>query len=250
MSNRTRSALLVVCAAMLVVTACGTASGPASTLTPAAVTSQASPSTGAPAANPSDEPAETGRVVAQVLGSGNFPGYSVEAPSGWSASDGHFVVKSSGGVIGLSVWDVTQVARDPCQWQGQMYDPGPAVDDLVQALVAQRLRNATTPTDVTLAGYPGQYLEWSVPADMVVTGDADFAGCSVEPSNGHRDFRSWLSSAGGSRYQQVAGQVDRLWVLDIDGQRLVVDATYSPDTTEVDQAELGQVAESLRFESP
>jgi hypothetical protein len=153
-------------------------------------------------------------------------------------------------VIGLSVWDVTQVPRDPCQWQGQLYDPGPTVDDLVQALIAQRLRNASKPTDVTLAGYPGQYLEWSVAADMVVTGDADFAGCDVEPSNGHRDFISWLSSAGGSRYQQVAGQVDRLWVLDVDGQRLVVDATYSPHTTEIDRAELGQVAESLRFENP
>jgi hypothetical protein len=145
---------------------------------------------------------------------------------------------------------VTQVPRDPCLWQGQLYDPGPTVDDLVQALVAQPLRDASKPTSVTLAGYPGQYLEWSVPVDMVVTGDADFVGCSVEPSNGHRDFISWLSSGGGSRYQQVAGQVDRLWVLDVDGQRLVVDATYSPGTTEVDRAELGQVAESLRFENP
>lgn len=239
---------------LLVAAACSAAqersSAPlaASTPVPTASSSQSMTSTGAPTASPSVEPAETARLAAQVLGSGNFPGYSVEAPSGWSAGDGHFVVKS--GVIGLSVWDVTQVPRDPCLWQGQLYDPGPTVDDLVQALVAQPLRDASKPTSVTLAGYPGQYLEWSVPVDMVVTGDADFVGCSVEPSNGHRDFISWLSSGGGSRYQQVAGQVDRLWVLDVDGQRLVVDATYSPGTTEVDRAELGQVAESLRFENP
>ena len=244
---------LAMAGILLVAAACSAAperssgSVAASTPLPAASSSQSTTSTRAPTASSSVEPAETARLFAQVFGSGNFPGYSVEALRGWYASGGHFVVKASVGVIGLSVWDVTQVPRDPCQWEGQLYDPGPTVDDLVQALVAQLLRNATTPTDVTLAGYPGQYLEWSVPADMVVTGDADFAGCSVQPSNGHRDFISWLHSGGGSRYQQVAGQVDRLWVLDVDGQRLVVDATSSPDTTEADRAELGQIAESLRF---
>jgi hypothetical protein len=53
-----------------------------------------------------------------------------------------------------------------------------------------------------------------------------------------------------SSYQQVAGQVDRLWVLDVDGQRLVIDATYSPDATDADRAEQGQVLESLRFGAP
>ena len=216
--------------------------------TPAISSSQAATST--PTTSPTIEPPTSRRIAGRVLGSGTFPGYSVQAPDGWFTSDGFFVVKSSGSVIGLSVWDVTQVPRDPCLWEGQLDDPGPTVDDLVEALVAQRRRNATTPTDVTVAGYHGRYLEWSVPDDMVVTGDADFEGCSIEPSNGHRDFISWLSSSGGSRYQQVAGQVDRLWVLDVDGQRLVVDATYSPGTTMVDRAELGQVAESLRFENP
>jgi hypothetical protein len=104
--------------------------------------------------------------------------------------------------------------------------------------------------DVTLDGHPGKYLEWSVPSDMVVTGDADFAGCDTQPSNGHRDFVSWLPSGAGERYQQVAGQVDQLWVLDVDGQRLVVDATYSPNATTADRGELADVAASLRFERP
>ena len=54
----------------------------------------------------------------------------------------------------------------------------------------------------------------------------------------------------GNRYEQVPGQVDRLWVLDVHGQRLIVDATYSPDTPQADRAELTQVVESLRFVSP
>ena len=189
-------------------------------------------------------------IDGSVFGTGDYPSYTVQAFPGWSSPDGHFVIKTSSEVFGPSVWDVSLVARNPCHWRGNLVDPGPTVDDLVAALVAQPMRNATTPTDVTLGGYRGQYLEWSVPADMVVTGDADFQGCDVEPSNGHLDFVSWLGDGEGERYQQVAGQVDRLWILDVGGQRLVIDATYSPDTTEADRDELGRVAESLRFEDP
>ena len=51
----------------------------------------------------------------------------------------------------------------------------------------------------------------------------------------------------GDRCQQVAGQVDRLWVLDVEGQTLLVDATYTPATSEADREELDQVVASLRF---
>jgi hypothetical protein len=190
-------------------------------------------------------PTAAGRQVAQVIGSGSYPGYAVVLPDGWT-DDGAFLLRG-GGVLGLSVWDVGEVPRDPCHWKGQMVHPGPSVDDLVRVLVAQRLRHPSTPTDVTLAGHRGRYLVWSVPATMVVTGDADFAGCDVWPDNGHRDFVSWLGNGVGERYQQVAGQVDRLWVLDVNGQRLVVDAAYSPDTTQVERDELGRVVESLEF---
>jgi len=57
----------------------------------------------------------------------------------------------------------------------------------------------------------------------------------------------------GERYQQVAGQVDRLWILDVDGQRSLVDATCSPDASdtdldELDLDELDAVAASVRFD--
>ena len=62
---------------------------------------------------------------------------------------------------------------------------------------------------------------------------------------------SWLATdPDGESNEQVAGQVDRLWVLDVKGQRLVVDATYSPDTTSADRAELASVVASLRFVAP
>ncbi len=198
--------------------------------------------------------ASTGAAVltigVEVIGGGDYPSFTVEAPVTWSAPDGHFVVKSGSGILGMSVWDVGKVPRHPCHWRGRLYDPGPTVDELVEALASQPLRNSTTPTDVTLGGYRGRYLEWSVPSDMVVTGDADFEGCDFQPPDSHTDFVSWFGDGFGERYQQFAGQIDRLWVLDVDGQRLVVDATYAPGTSEADRDELTQIAKSLRVADP
>lgn len=219
-------------------------------LTSACTSSTSSAPSSSPA-EPTGTPAGLASIDASVMGNGHYPGFTVQAPSTWS-TDGYFVMNHTGGVVeGISVWDVGQVPANPCHWRGHLHDPGPTVGNLVATLAAEPMRNATTPTDVTLGGYRGRYLQWSVPADIVVTGDSDFAGCSVFPSNGHRDFVSWFSTGGeGERYQQMAGQVDRLWVLNVNGQRLVVDAAYSPNTTQAQRDELGQVATSLRFSPP
>jgi hypothetical protein len=219
-------------AMVLVATACsdGTADGPQTT----------SP------AVPSPTEGTLASADGEIVGDADHPGYSIEVPAGWSTLDGHFFVKDGGGVLGMSVWDVSQVPHDPCHWKRTMSEVGPSVDDLVDALSSQELRDPTAPVDVTLAGHDGQYLELSVPDDWIVTGDADFKGCD-DPGNGHQDFVSWLGRDEGDRWQQVAGQVDRVWVLEVDGQTLLVDATYSPDISAADREELDQVVTSLRF---
>ena len=201
----------------------------------------------------SPEPASTtasdaDRIEGRVLGDGDYPTYTVEASPGWSTSDGHFIIGSGAMVQGVSVWDVGVVPKDPCHWKDTSADPGPSVEELVRAIVAQRSRDASEPEPVTLDGHEGMFIEWSVPSDLIVTGDADFEGCDSERPEGHEDFVSFFGDGFGERYQQVAGQVDRLWILDVDGQRLVVDATYSPDADEAAREELQAVVESIRFE--
>jgi hypothetical protein len=180
--------------------------------------------------------------------------YTVVVPAGWFALGTDLVDKypetgKRRPVLGLSVWDVGQVPRDPCHWQGKGLDPGPSVETLVAALVAEKMRNATSPTDVTLAGYEGKYFEWSVPADMMSSTWTDFDGCDLSSDGVDRDFVSWFANdpTHDERYEEVPGQVDRLWVLAVNGQRLVVDATYSPDTTQADRAALSRVVDTLRF---
>ena len=108
------------------------------------------------------------------------------------------------------------------------------------------------PVSVSLGGYDGKYLEWSVPKDIA------FSSCDKDPSDGQSYFESWTgsklwspswdSSGTTDRYQQAPGQVDRLWILDVQGRRLVIDATYMPGSTARDRLDLQQVIDSIRFE--
>ncbi len=194
-----------------------------------------------------------GAHALHVMGTGTYPGYTVIVPMGWfDLESGRFVDKypetgKPRPVLGFSIWDVGQVFRDPCHWQGQGFVPAPGVENLVAALVAQKLRNATTPTDVTLAGYAGKYLEWSVPADMKSSTWTSFDALRPPIPTSIATSYSWLGNGTGDRYEEVPGQVDQLWVLDVNGQRLVADATYSPDTTPAQRAALAQLVASLRF---
>ncbi len=187
---------------------------------------------------------------ATFKGAGAYPEVTVEVPSAhdWTMVGNFAVVSETGGSSrGVAFWDVGKVARDPCHSLGKLYDPGPSVDDLVGALRSQAMRRATAPTDTTLAGYPATYLELSVPADMVVNEEADFAGCDVQ-GNGHRDFVSWEGAGGqGERFHQMAGEVDRLWILEVNGQRLVVDASHSPGTTQDQIDELDAIIASVQL---
>jgi hypothetical protein len=264
------STLAVAIAAALLASACSASPtatlGPTARAVPSFTTPASSPSP-APSASPSSTPTpaaacgsditpvDAGSHTAYVMGTGGYPSYTVTVLGGWYDHAGLFVIKYPsavcvpGPVLGVSVWDVGQVFRDPCHWQSTGFDPGPSVADLVTALVAQPMRNATKPADVTLAGYSGQYLELSVPADLKSSTWTNFDACDVD-SDGYRDYNAWLGNGMGNRHAQVPGQVDRLWVLDVNGQRLVVVATYSPDTKKADRDELGHVVESLRFDVP
>lgn len=175
------------------------------------------------------------------------PRYTLVVPAGWTALGGEcgFVVADSEDfVAGLSAWIVGQVPTHPCHNHATLTTPGDTVDDLVRALLAQKLRNATRPVDVTLAGHEGKYLEWSVPTDIVVLDKEDHVqGCD------DGNFLSWLGRAGGTRYQQVGGQIDQLWVLDVHGETVLIDATYAPTAPQRVRDELAAIVQTLEFES-
>jgi hypothetical protein len=169
----------------------------------------------------------------------HLPKIAITVPDGWFNYDGWAVRKGPDlpPPVFVTLWDVAGVYPTPCKWTGKaLVQPGRDVNGLASALAKQPLRNATAPTATTLAGYRGKYLELSVPTGI------EFDDCD------EGSFESWTANGWSSdRYQQKPGQVDRIWILDVDGQRLVVDASYLPEATGRDRAELERVVNSIRF---
>ena len=134
------------------------------------------------------------------------------------------------------------VYGDPCEWSTTMPDtPATTVDEAVAALTAQASRDASAPVDITLDGYAGKSITLHVPDDAV------FSECD------ERRFASWAGggdalSVGPSRYQQGPGQIDELWILDVDGVLTVLDAAHYAQTPADHVDEMRAMIESITFE--
>lgn len=112
------------------------------------------------------------------------------------------------------------------------------------ALSAQATRDATAPVDVTIDGHTGKSITLHVPNDWP-TGEAAFADCDEGL------FGSWGiegSDPGPYRYHQDPGQIDRLWILDVDGELVVIDIAYYEDTPPSVIGELEAIVESASFD--
>lgn len=163
---------------------------------------------------------------------------TITVPDGWEAGQG-FLLGTVSGDSYIVLWpsdaEVGHVYADPCQWQDGYVDPpvGPTVDDLATALANQPQRGESVPVDVSIDGYQGTMIELSVPEDI------NFADCDGG------QFYSWEG-----RYHQGPGQIDRIYVLDVGGQRLVIDMNFLPATSEADRAELQAVFDSIQLDGP
>ncbi len=69
-------------------------------------------------------------------------------------------------------------------------------------------------------------------------------GCDQSDSDTY--YASWVMN-GGARYHQGQGQIDRLWILDIDHQRLLVNAAFFPCSSPQARQELRRIVNSIRI---
>ena len=99
---------------------------------------------------------------------------TVPAP-GWVSND-WIIFKNLPGktdfhVIALSTWTVGNLKADPCRWKAGTLDPpvGPTVGELSAALVEQAEPIEATSSDVTLGGYRGKKVEFSIPSNFDAT---------------------------------------------------------------------------------
>jgi hypothetical protein len=235
---------------------------------------RSNPSVGGAVATPSASPSPTPTpaptpTASSSAGVAEFPGVSDNVPAGtylWPAdrvttpADITFTVpagwtsrygipnkdRGGPGEIAVGDWMADNIYTDPCQWKGALLDPpvGPTVDDLATALVAQKAWNATPPTDVTLGGYPAKRIERSIPADL------DRASCDGGV------MRTWAVLGDDPVNAPVdtenlglhPGQLNVTYIVDVDGDRLIIDTWHMPGTSAADLAELDAILASMRIE--
>jgi hypothetical protein len=184
------------------------------------------------------------------------------ASSGWVAlrefdavskgDDGLDPPKSVGAALLAWAWPAGtafNVYGDPCQWLTTIPEtPATTPDEIAAAFATQASTDATAPVDVTVGGFAGKAITLHVPMSYEVpnaTREEEFADCD-------QDVFAFYGLEGEdtehARNAQGPGQVDELWILDVDGSIVILDAAYGPAAPADLVEELRTLAESATFE--
>jgi hypothetical protein len=135
----------------------------------------------------------------------------------------------------LGVADVENLFVDPCDPVAGLRDPavGPGVADLVAALSDVPGLVVSEATDATISGYSGQLVE--------LTGEV--------PAVCVEDRAIWLTTRGDpSLLLPGTGDFNRVWILDVEGERLVIWASEDGDFDQ--QEALQALVDTIVIEAP
>jgi len=239
MTHSPRWSIATVVVAGLMATACGTDQGAART----------SPSPTPSPVNVSDGSLEAGTTY--VINDDRVSGprwVVLTVPAvGWVSNDWILFKNAPGSsdshVIALSTWTVGNLKADPCRWKAGTVDPpvGETVGDLAAALLAQGGPAEGTSADVTLGGYDGKKIEFSIPSDFDSTSCDEGVFSRWEARSEPGDFGGWIYGA---------GMRNAIYIIDVDSQRLVIDTMSLPGASAADLAELDELIASIHFEQP
>ena len=157
-------------------------------------------------------------------------------PEGWHALGTWVFVEDNEAPdgAGFAVERGAWLLSDPCQSRLSRIPVGPTVSDFVDAVANHPILVTTTPVDVTLAGYSGKYFDLQVPADF-----------STDAQSKCPSYRPWEPGL----YAIGPSQRWHLWVIDVDGVRVVVHSTDYAGTSAAHRAELKAIIESIKIES-
>jgi len=163
--------------------------------------------------------------------------YEVDVPDQWSVFLGRFLNTPPSGAnsiffVGPAPADATELPQQPCL-QPSGAPVGPTVSDLASGLRSQPVLEVSRPTPVTLDGNHGLYVELRIPDEV------DSGACV--------DDTVALFSTGSDEWGWTEGFVGRWWILDVDGERIVVMPQCDATCTKDDFDTLTRMAESVTF---
>ena len=163
---------------------------------------------------------------------------SLMVPVGWDVFE-LFLENNSGSNdanVGpaIAAWQISGTFVNPCTDHRLVTPaPGPGVDPLIAALAHQPGTTAGAPVNVTIDGHPGKSIDVTAPADVYKCG-SDAFWMWAAPDGGHKDV--------------VASELDRIYVIDVDGQRFTFSARIPPATSAADRAEIDRMIQSITIE--
>lgn len=232
--------------------------GPGVSPTPSPEPSVAEPLPSAPAeagtpqgpfvVNGTDAPVQ---ITVNIVSSGWFPLPEFDALS--KDDDGLDAPETVGAALLGWAWPAgtgINVYGDPCHWSTTAPEtPATTPDAIAAAFATQALSDATAPVDVTVGGFAGTTVTLHVPISYDLpnaTREEKFADCDEDAFA----FYGVEGETGHARNAQGPGQIDELWILDVDGSIVILDAAYGPAVPADLVGELRTLAESATFEAP
>jgi hypothetical protein len=190
-------------------------------------------------------------------------------PGGWSTKDG-LVYKHLGepGEVAFSAWSVRDVFDDPCHWrrsalsaldirhQTDLVNDAIVLAPYAGGLANQALRGplprALTSLTFAAVWSGGSERLSALQINLSVPAQLDLSTCDKG------QFRSWpvayngteLTSAGaladdGANFHHVSGQMDTVYMVNVDRWPLVIDVSHMPGSSLADVAELKSIAASM-----
>lgn len=162
----------------------------------------------------------------------------VDVPDGFITPGGYVVENGRNGLrYGdlMFIADVQTTTTEPCRSEGRQNRPGPQARDLADALATQVPRRSSRPRPVTVDGHSGWYVQITAPRHLTRCAGGRYTlwgGTAAPQETGYGT--------------NLPGTVHHLWILDVDGQRVVVAVRVVPGhTTHLD--DLLHMAETTEF---
>lgn len=175
-----------------------------------------------------------GRWALPATGDPDAPLAVFDVPAGFTGRD-IWVWAQVDTFANITYATPTRVFADPCDADAPSRLVGPSVEDLAAELGQQGRGSTTEPVETQIDGYSGLYLERTVTA-------RDLAGCKTADG-----LQIWETPAADSVRGFDMAVVDRNWILDVDGRRVVLSVMTQDGTDDETIETLTGVAEAAQL---
>jgi hypothetical protein len=232
--------LALVAAAVVVVGIVGVTLLPRSAI-PGVGTAPTAPPTATPTASPVSVLPPDGVIIEP--GRYRIGNLSIDVPAGWISMGSDILRTTSDSdpeaAAIFAVWPISGTFADPCTDHTLVQPtPGAGIDDLADALANQPGTEAGPPTAVTVDGYAAKRVDSTVTADIEPCGSG----------SGMDGFWLYAMPDGDRRWVQGTNEVNQLYIVDVDGDRLTFNGRLPAATTAADRAQLEAIIASINIE--